>query len=97
MRWKEEGFSYESDPINHFKRVKADKELFLEMASTLRESGVKDVDVYAFIDIDGEEKFFDYMKNKMNGSYRELETKPLSPKQRQRISGWSEPQMHVSK
>jgi len=55
MRWKEEGFSYESDPINHFKRVKADKELFLEMASTLRESGVKDVDVYAFIDIDGEE------------------------------------------
>ena len=41
MRWKEEGFSYESDPISHFKGVKADKELFLEMAFTLRESGVK--------------------------------------------------------
>jgi len=68
MRWKEEGFSYESDPISHFKGVKADKELFLEMASTLRESGVKDV-VYGFIDIDGAEKFFEYMKNKMNGSY----------------------------
>ena len=73
MRWKKEGFSYESDPISHL--------LFLEMASTLRESGVKDVDVYAFIDIDGAEKFFDYMKNKMNRSYRGLETKLLSPQQ----------------
>ncbi len=49
MRWKEEGFSYESDPISHFKGVKADKELFLEMASTLRESGVKDVDMPSLI------------------------------------------------
>ena len=87
MLWKEEGFSYESDPISHLKRVKADKELFLEMASKLREYGVKDVyvlqlnkkvgkvtegyaeiDVYVFNNIDGAEKFFNYMKNKMNGS-----------------------------
>jgi len=59
--------------------------------------GYAEIDVYVFNNIDRADEFFEYIKKDRRDEHTGLETKPLSPQRRQRISGWSQPQMHVSK